>query len=216
MMVNVFSVDSRFWDGVLGFRHLTAKLLTGLIVVCLGLLVDPVAAQDGIDHGRTGTLNHDYFAAIGSPDTHLYWLVGDAEHNHLKVALEDLRSGRYSKAVYDLDFLLQRFINHPEALHAMEAVAMLTRRPLAAAPYFEKAIAIYPQYALTHAQYGRYLSKLGRHDAAVASLKRAVELEPMLAAAHAWLAEAYTRMGETQLARETAERARELGYQGKI
>lgn len=189
--------------------------LTVLILVCVVMVALPVEAQDGIDHGETGTLNHDYFDAMGRPGSQDHWRVGDGEKYHLYPALADMRLGNYKKAWSDLDFLLKRFVNHPDALQAIQTLAGLIKQPLAGMPYFEDALAIYPQYGLTHAQYGRYLSKVGRYDAAVAELKRAIELEPSLAVAHAWLAEAYAKVGEADLARRAAERAKQLGYDGK-
>lgn len=188
--------------------------LTALALVWF--MTCPVAAQDSIDHGPTGTLNHDYFAAMADPGSQLHWNVGDSEKNHLGPAIRTIQSGQYAKAWQDLDFMLRRFVNHPKALEAMAAVASMTNQPPAAIPYFENAIRLYPQYALTYAQYGRYLGRIGRHDAAISNLKKATEVDPNLAVAYAWLAGVYTDIGQGPLAKEAAEQAKKLGYNGRM
>jgi predicted Zn-dependent protease len=196
---------------------LVASLITSLwLLTAPALGQAPAPQSDGLDHGQTGTLNHDYFAALDSPGTHLHWLIGDIEQAHLTPALDDIRHGRYSKATADLHYLLMRFVNHPDALQAMEAVEILTKRRGIVKPYFEHAVRLYPQYPITLAQYGRYLARIGEGEAAVTMLKRAIELDPGLAVAHAWLSEVYAKTGQAQLGREAAERARQLGYQGKL
>jgi tetratricopeptide (TPR) repeat protein len=44
---------------------------------------------------------------------------------------------------------------------------------------FRRALALNPGYATAHQWYGFFLSKMGRHDGAVAELRRALELDPL-------------------------------------
>lgn len=174
--------------------------------------------QDHIDHGPTGTMNWDYFTANQRPETKqlLYYVnlyhFGEEWWKNFKI-------GRLTKDIIDghILYTLGRFPNYPKALTVLEMVFKLTNNP-AILPklYYEKALRLYPQYALTHAQYGAYLANNGNIKSGIAELNKAIEIEPKLAVAHAWLAKAYQRAGNLELAREAATRATELGYKGKI
>ena len=208
-MSTIYTRQSPAWSS-----HLVVLASAVALVTCL---VTGVSAQDAIDHGATGTLNHDYFAAIASPvGSHELWLVGDVQRNHLKPAISDIAAGRYEAARRDLEYLLQRFVNDPSGLFAMVTVGELTKQPLTALPYFQVALNLYPQYALTHAQYGMYLTKVGRPNEGLTSLQHAIEIDPSLAVSHAWLADTYLQLGRRDLAQASAQRAQELGYRGKI
>jgi tetratricopeptide (TPR) repeat protein len=124
--------------------------------------------------------------------------------------------GKYQYAIADLIYTLDRFVNHPKALQLMGSLAELTNGPSLAIPYYQRALKLYPQYALTHAQFGVYLVDTGHINSGTAELKKAIEINPNLAIAYAWLASAYSRNGNLESARQAAERARALGYRGKI
>jgi predicted Zn-dependent protease len=171
-------------------------------------------AQPQIDHGATGTLNLDYFNPNGDP--HIRFLVDDTEKYHLNPAIASLREGEYNKAITDLIYLLDRFVNQPKGLALMGAVAKLTKNPPLAVQYYEKAIRLYPQYALTRAQYGAFLVDIGNVRSGIEKLKQAIEMDQKLALAHAWLSKAYYQSGDIALARQAAEQATKLGYKGKI
>jgi len=53
-------------------------------------------------------------------------------------------------------------------------------------------------------------------DKGLEKLKKALEIDPGLVAAHVWLEAAYKKTGQTELARQSAEKAKSLGYQGKL
>ncbi len=161
--------------------------------------------------GASGTLiDQDYFTANEFPEVKELLGLVDAYHTDKVAAL--IREGRLNSALGDLKYALDRFPNHPRALQLLNAVSRLTKDPSVAAIYYKKALSLYPQYAMTHAQYGAFLVEAGRVDLGIAKLKHAVEMEPKLAAAHAWLAQAYLKAGDAALARESADRARALGY----
>ena len=171
-------------------------------------------AQDGIDHGPTGTLNLDYFNPQN--DRHIAWLINDQNKHHLEPAFSDFAKGDMKGAMSALDWLLVRFVNHPEALSLAGIVARATKNLLWAVPHYERALRVYPQYALTHAQYGKFLVDIGSIDAGIEKLKTAVEMDRKLGTAYGWLAAAYSKKGNTALARENAEQARSLGYKGNL
>jgi tetratricopeptide (TPR) repeat protein len=186
------------------------KLIVLGVIVVLNFSATLGYAAPVVDHGLGGTLNLDYFNPNNDPQ--IRWLIKDQESNHLIPAKGDLLAGRYNRAVADLRFLLDRFVNHPQGLMVLGAVAKLTKNYTLAIQYYEKAIRVYPQYAVTHAQYGSYLVDIGNTKAGIGRLQKAVEINPRLAAAYGWLAKAYYKSGQVELARQTAERARALGY----
>jgi Tfp pilus assembly protein PilF len=169
---------------------------------------------DGIYHGSTGTLNLDYFN--GTNDSHIAWLVKDQDHYHTKPLIVAFGQGDLTRVKVELEWILVRFINHPQALAIAAAFSISTKNSTWAIPHFERALSIYPQYALTHAQYGKYLTDIGMADRGLEQLKRAAEMNPNLVAAHVWLAASYAKSGNADLARESAEKARSLGYKGDL
>jgi len=173
---------------------------------------DPGGALSRPDRNSAGTpINQDYFVKDQYPGT--LWLVGIVEAHHLNErVIEDFRAGRYSSMIGDLEYTLDRIPNHPRALMLIGSVAELTNQPGLAIPRFEQAIQLYPHYAITRAQYGFLLLRLGNPEDAVKELTRAVEIDPEMAQAHAWLAEALGSSGRLEDGQEAAERARQLGY----
>jgi tetratricopeptide (TPR) repeat protein len=171
-------------------------------------------AQLRIDENPATTLNHDYFNP--NKDPQIQWMIEDQEKYHLNPAKVYVREGKFDKALADLIFFLDRFVNHPHGLALLGAIAKLTNNPSLAIRYYEKAIRLYPQYAITHAQYGAYLADIGNVKAGIVKLKKAIEMNSNLAVAHAWLAKAYYKSGDRELARQAAAQARQLGYKGEI
>jgi len=166
----------------------------------------------GVDSGGT-PYNQDYFVADRRPGS----LLEIMERVHFNNdVFENFRAGRYEYAIPDVDFVLFRYPNHPRALQIMSAIAILRKQPSYAIDYYETALFLYPQYAITHAQFGNYLVKIGVMDDGIARLKKAIELDPKLTAAYVWLAEAYYKKGDRKLGTEAAEQARKLGHKGVI
>lgn len=159
-------------------------------------------------------VERDYFRADEDPAWRQQLNINNAHHTDM--VLERLRQGNNSLAMEEAKFTLRYWPNHPRALILMEVIARATRAPSLPIPYYEKAVRQYPQYAVTHAQYGHYLVEIESVDEGIMQLQQAVEIDPMLGAAHAWLAEAYLKAGKRKLARKSAEQARELGYKGEI
>jgi Tfp pilus assembly protein PilF len=127
-----------------------------------------------------------------------------------------IQQGRMQDAINDVVYTLDRFANHPKGLQLAAMVASIIKRPSLAVYYFDRALKLYPQHAITYAQYGAYLIGSGQTDAGIEQLKEAVERDQKLAGAYALLAKAYTKNGNLDLAREAAEKARDLGYKGEM
>jgi Tfp pilus assembly protein PilF len=183
----------------------------------LGLVADGPKYRN--ERNSTGTLiNQDYFGAQLHPEVKNLLSLVDRAHviGHGGSVMKNLRSGAYDYAMKDLRYALERFPNHPKALSLLGMVAMLSKNNTLPIPYFEKAISLYPQHALSHAQYGHYLVDSGSVQEGVAKLNHALEKDPKLAVAHAWLAQGFEKMGQMDLARKTAAKAKELGFEGEI
>jgi Tfp pilus assembly protein PilF len=159
-------------------------------------------------------MDRDYFTA--SLDLETARDLDLIDKAHTDVVLYWIRNGRIDGAMNDLKFTLERFPNHPRALLLVEAVAGVTGVPTLPLPYYERALKLYPQYALTHSQYGKYLVEIGKVDKGIEELQQAIKISSELAVAHAWLAEAYKKVGKTDLSRRSAEQARSLGYKGNL
>jgi len=184
--------------------------LTGSIVTILIVLWLPVCSPLSAE----GVLERDYFTADEDPAARHQLNINNQAHTDQVVKW--LRADNIPMAIEDAKFTLKYWPNHPRALILMELIARVTRTLDLPIPYYEKAIHDYPQYALTHTQYGKYLTEIERVDDGIMHLEQAVELDPKLAAAHAWLAEAYMKRGKNKLARKAAEQARALGYAGDL
>jgi tetratricopeptide (TPR) repeat protein len=156
----------------------------------------------------------DFFVAKDDAETaHLLHLVEIAHTNRI---LPQISSKDYRGALSDIKYTLNRFPNHPRGLVLMGLYGRLMKTHALAMPYYEKAIRLYPQYALTRAQYGAYMVSLGNLDEGIKKLITAVEIDPDLAFAHVWLAAAYYKRGNVELGRGAETKARELGFDGKI
>lgn len=182
------------------FRRITT-IASGLILLC----AFSAFAQEGV---------YDYFTVDQTGVAEYLRILESAHMNQRVYSL--VASGLYNYAIPDIKYTLDRFPNHPQGLQLMGTVARLTKNPSMAVLYFEKAVNLYPQYALTQAQYGFYLVDINHVDVGIDRLNRATKLDPKLSMAYAGLARAYAKKGDTDRAREAANRARELGYTGAL
>ncbi|RMH37807.1 MAG: hypothetical protein D6690_01565 [Nitrospirae bacterium] len=144
-------------------------------------------------------INNDYFSP--SRDEKLLRMV---ERYHLTPKTfwpkyrEGVVSGKFRLAVKELEFVLRYFPNHPKALMLLANIAKMTKTRHLADAYFKKALHLYPRYALTHAQYGKFLSDMGSVAEGIEHLQQAITLDPRLAVAYDWLAKAYRVQGKYQ------------------
>jgi predicted Zn-dependent protease len=171
------------------------------------------------EYNEAGTLiNQDYFTAKQFREVSELLLKVDRAHvvGHAGSVMKNLRRGAYDYVIYDAQYALERFPNHPKALMLLTTAALLSKRPMLPRPYFEKAIQLYPQYAQIRAQYAHYLVDGGAVDEGVAMLKNVVETDPNLVIGHVWLAQAYHKQGKLDLAVEEAAKAKGLGFNDEI
>lgn len=156
----------------------------------------------------------DYFMRNETKASAFY--VYQAEVNHLRYTFDRLRQGMVSHAIGEVEFTLNACPNHPTALQYLATLAKINKNHAWAIRWFEQAIRLYPQYPITHAQYGNFLIDIDDVDAGMEKLNYAVEKDPNLAAGYAFLAKGYTKKKQADKAREAAQKAKELGYQGPL
>ena len=155
----------------------------------------------GETEGPRGGGNYDYFTANLRPDLGRYLSQVTARHASERVWAV-FRAGKYSEPLGDCKYALERFPNHPRALHLIGEIAKVTNEVTLAIPYFEYALQLYPQYAFTHAQYGHYLIDIGATQAGVGQLREALRIDPNQFQAKAWLAE--TLADHPELAKDSS------------
>lgn len=161
-------------------------------------------------------MSTDYYPSASSDREDVRKYLGLVERHHLDKVIGMIREERYSDALGEIKWTLDRFHNHPRALALAETVATLTGVPSLPRHFYEKAIEAYPQYPLTHAQYGRYQVEIGQKESGIASLEKSVKMDSNLVTGYIWLAEAYQQVGNKDLAKKASERARALGYTGTL
>jgi Tfp pilus assembly protein PilF len=186
------------------------KLFTAYLT-CLFLIAAELPYA--MAQGEANLINRDYF---GDSDLPVQQARSNIQRFHIEPATRAIREGNFSAALGDIDFALRYFPNHPTALQLLGMVAQLQKKPALAIRYYERAVSLFPQYAITQAQYGAYLVAVENVKEGLEKLQKAVEIDPKLAPAHAALAKAYIKAGDMELARQAADQARQLGYKGKI
>lgn len=182
-----------------------------LVLLLLCLSVFEAAAQQ--PHAGPPP-DRDYFTAHEDPEAWRDLYLNDTYHTNR--VLHSIQVGRYDEAIADLRFVLEKWPNHPRALLLIESLGQVTQALELPTPYYEKAIQLFPQYAMTFAQYGKYLVEIGQWDKGVENLKRAIEKDRKSVAAHVWLSQAYDKHGDKVLAKKEAEQARNLGFEGEF
>jgi tetratricopeptide (TPR) repeat protein len=161
-------------------------------------------------------VHNDYFQKDKDPEVN--GRLRNVETNHFGKTnfWKWYSAGNLEYSLNELRFVLWVFPNHPGALLMMGAIAKSTKRLSLGTAHYEKALRLFPQHALIHAQYGFYLTDIGQVDIGIARIEQAIQMDPKLVAPYVWLARVYYKVGKPDLARSAAEEARKLGYQGKI
>ena len=150
----------------------------------------PSPIEDG--DGERGGGNYDYFTANLRPELAKYLSLVTARHASERVWAV-FREGQYAEPLGDCRYTLERFPNHPRGLHLIGEIAKAMNQSSMAIPFYENALRLYPQYAFTHAQYGRYLIEIGAVPAGVSQLREALRIDPAQFQAKAWLSEALAK-----------------------
>jgi predicted Zn-dependent protease len=159
--------------------------------------------------------NNDYFAH--THDSEVRALLRNVEDAHLgKKFWAYYRQGEYHYAIDDVKYVLLLFPNHPKALELMRVIGRLTKKPAMPAPWFQKAVTMFPRHALTRAQFGAYLIEIGEVERAIGELRKATEMDAQLGYAYGHLARAYHKAGDEGAARVAADRAKRLGFRGGV
>ena len=187
-----------------------AAIFSGLIVLLAGTSLSQ--AQGGAQNQSTPDVVNppdDYFTVNASTPRRQRHL-DHVEKFHVNQIQEHIQQGQMEPALVDLKYTLERYPNHPKALMLAGMLAMLTKSPLLAISSYERALKLYPQHALTRAQYGFYLVNRGQTAKGIKKLQEAVKMAPNLAVAHSWLAKAYIKTGKSELAQQAAKQAAAL------
>lgn len=178
-----------------------------------------------VDHapGGDGTWYHDYYAAPQEP--FVANLIDLVERGHVRLILPDINKAMrnpdaqkfwFEVALTEIEYTLLRLVNHPKALMLASIVTQALNKTNLPIKYYERALTLYPQHAITHAQYGNFLAGIGQAAKGIAQLEESIKMDPNLSFGHAWLSMAYHKNGQLELAREYAVKAKKLGYRGKI
>ncbi len=169
---------------------------------------------------RGPTFSHDYF----NPNTRqLLQLVNSAHTSQILpkiknalVAPENLKKGWLNGSLSEVDYTLARIVNHPKALALAAPLGKLLGRPNLPVKYYQRALKLYPQHAITHAQFGDFLIGIGEIDAGIKRLEIAQKVNPKLAVVYGWLAWAYHKKGDAEIAKKYIQIAKEKKFKGKL
>ncbi len=180
------------------------------------LFSSEVDGQDGFVPAPASLAGQDYFSAMADQDSNVREYLRLVTLAHVETIPKWMNQGRMNDALADLRYALDRFPNHPLALQQLSMVTQIMKKPGVATSYFERAVTLYPQYAITRVQYGLFLVSIDRVDEGIDRFKQATTIDPKLAAAYAGLARAYQKKNDLAHAREAATKARELGFTAKL
>jgi tetratricopeptide (TPR) repeat protein len=182
--------------------------LSIVFALCVAMVLTETIGYAQVDRSQHGLLA-DYFAEVEQASTE--GIVNpDLEQRRLNSAVLYLRQGQFREAIRDCIRVLERFVNHPKGMVILGMASKLVKEPTLPIPYYERALQLYPQRALTQAQYGKYLAEIGKIEDGVARLRRAIEIDPKLDPAYVWLARIYVQNRQSDLARQVLQRRKEV------
>jgi predicted Zn-dependent protease len=167
-----------------------------IALATLALTLGPAPATPSIAWGQNAPIieeretHYDYYSTETNPDAKRY--LGLAEQYHLTNTTfwEQYRLKSWERARAELIFILRIIPNHPKVLYLLEAVATEMEDVSYPIAYYEYALRLYPQHAITRGRYGRYLARIGKREAGIAQLEQALAADSTLVAARGWLADA--------------------------
>lgn len=134
--------------------------------------------------------HYDYYSTDTDPDARRYLALAEQYHLTNTTFWERYRLQDWVRARNELIFILRITPNHPKVLYLLEAVASEMEDVSYPIAYYEYALRVYPQHAITRARYGRYLVRIGKREAGMAQLEQALAADSTLVVARGWLADA--------------------------
>jgi tetratricopeptide (TPR) repeat protein len=183
--------------------------LTGGAFRILGILACLIGnlAFAGYEHGTQGP--YSYYTS----DPQELALRRSAELHHIGPAVEKMQRRDYRGALGDLEFILNKFPNHPRALQLLADFAVnQLKRPEIAETRVQRAVDFDPSRPGTHLVVGLIKHKLGKQKEAIDSYSKAIALDPDQIDAHYNLGLAYVATKDYTRANEHAQRAYALGH----
>lgn len=138
-------------------------------------------------------------------------ILAPSAQKEMSKAEEELRANKLEEAKKTLEKLNRKAPANPDVNYMWGMYYAQNNDWVQARSYWEKAIQIYPQHALSLGALGRAAMQNGDFPAAIDFLERAVEASPSSWHFEARLAEAYLLQGQFDQAQKHAERAIELG-----
>jgi tetratricopeptide (TPR) repeat protein len=140
--------------------------------------------------------------------------LSNVEQFHMAPARVHIGNKQYASALADLEFVLNYFSNHPQALVSLSDLCQAWKSPQcdrAAERRFQSAIERNPEVAQSHVVQALYLHRNGKVEEAVRSYKRAIELAPDSLNAHYNIGLAYFDLKQYDLANLHAQKSYALG-----
>lgn len=140
------------------------------------------------------------------------------EKHHFTEDVRTLRQGATTHLVGDLEYVLNWFPNHHQALNALTKLAARegTTRPMRSSVdiecRFQWAHDVAPDDAMVYVIKGLYYARTDRHEEARAVLQQAVDMAPDHPEIHYNLGLVLFRLKDYEASRTHAEKAYELGY----
>ena len=185
------------------------------VILILLFVVNASFALPRPGEAQPNWVDKNYFAK--SKDTRTAKLLDNVERNHFSKHnyLKFFLSGDYESAIGELWYVLWVFPNHPKALRQLELLSKKTGQYHLPLKFYSYALKLYPQYAITYAQFGSYLVDMGKVKKGIQILKKALKIDPKLILGHVWIAKAYHKLGSLEQAQRSYNKAKRLGYKGK-
>jgi len=173
------------------------------VILTLGVIFS------NLTHSKAAGFDSNDFFALND------WARKDVKRNHLDKIYPQLRSSKrkiQKNALGECKYIFDRIYNHPHAFILCALAEKVLNKKGWLISRYQKALIVYPQHAITHAQYGWYLAmSLNKPKAGVKSLEKALVVDPKFKPAYSWLQKIYISMGQKKHAENIRERAKKHG-----
>jgi len=176
-----------------------------LSVFCFLLLLLPAVSASAADDGPE---QYNYFQQSSYPPR----LLKDVEGYHLESARKAVQRHNWTEAENNIDFILGRFPNHPEALRLAAEYGATAEKAHWAIQRLQKAIRLYPKTPSGYVAYGYLEHRRGNLSAAVEHYRAALERSPNNPEVHYNLGLALFSSGQPEAANRHAQVAYDRGF----